>query len=541
MNKLKPSMKNIRFIVLFLFSLIAGISVSLAQEVVELKMPESSSVVVKLAFRTGSANDPLGKEGLNNLTAKVVTETGSDVYTKSQIEEILYPMAASYAAFADKELTTFTFEVHRDHLDKFYEVFRGVLLNPAFAEADFERVKSNLQNFVDQVIKASSDEDYSKLALEDLLYRGTPYQHMKYGTSRGLANITLEDVRNYYKSHFTRNNVLIGITGNYPDSFVQRLKSDVNQLPDVQPALPPTPQPKMPQGIVVELIKKPDNLGSAIYTGYPIDINRTSEDWPAMLVVNSYLGEHRKSYSRLYQLIREQRSMNYGDYTYIEWYEAGGSNQLPLTGFPRSSNYFAIWIRPVQSAYSLRSQYAEMKNLQVGHAHFALRLALSEIERVKTDGLTKEEFELTRQFLRSYMKLYVQTPERRLGFLMDSKIYGMNNYIAAMDEALAKLTLEEVNRAARQYLQTQNMYVTMVVDAEEAAPLRQSLLTNKPSPMSYSKAVKESLAEPVLKHDARIQNYKLNVKEVRVLTPEETFVTGRKPASGQSGKQPAKK
>lgn len=537
----RKNMKNIKSVVLFLFSLLAGLSNAMAQEVVELKLPESNTIVVKLAFRTGSANDPIGKEGLTNLTAKLITETGSDQYTKTQIDEILYPMAASYRAFTDKEMSTFTFEVHKDHLEKFYEVFRGVLLKPSFAEADFQRVKSNTLNFVEQVIKSSSDEDYSKMALEDLLYRGTPYQHMKYGTSKGLSNITLEDVRNHYQNFFTRNNVTIGIAGNYPDAFVQRLRNDVNKLSAANPPLPPTPQPQMPQGIIVELIKKPNNLGSAIYTGYPIDINRTSADWPAMLVVNSYLGEHRKSYSRLYQLIREQRSMNYGDYTYIEWYEAGGNVQLPLTGFPRSSNYFAIWIRPVQSAYSLRSQYPEMENLQVGHAHFALRMALSEIERVKNNGLTKEEFELTRQFLRSYMKLYVQTPERRLGFLLDSRFHGMQDYIAAMDEALANLTLEQVNQAAKKYLQTQHMYVTMVVDAQEAAPLKQSLLSNKPSPMSYSKAVRESLTEPILKHDAKIQNYKLNVKEVRILTPEETFVTGRKPADSPSGKQPSKK
>jgi zinc protease len=524
-------MKYINKIKLLLFVLLVAAHAVNAQEVIELKLPESNAIVVKLAFRTGSSSDPAGKEGLNNLTAQVMTQTGNGVYTKPQIDEILYPMAASYRAFSDKEMTTFTFEVHRDHLDKFYEIFRGVLLTPSFTESDFQRVRSNTKNFVDQVIKSSSDEDYSKMALEELLYRGTPYQHMKHGTSEGLAAINLDDLKNHYRSRFTRNNVMIGIAGNYPDTFVQRLRDDVNQLPDIQPQMPALPKPQPPQGLVVELIKKPNNLGSAIYTGYPLELNRASADWPAMLVVNSYLGEHRKSYSKLYQIIREKRSMNYGDYTYLEWYEAGGNIQLPTTGFPRASNYFSVWIRPVQSAFSLRSQYPEMKNLQVGHAHFALRAALREIDRVKNTGLTKEEFELTRQFLQSYMKLYIQTPERRLGFLMDSKYFGMPDYISAMDEALGKLTLEDVNRAAKKYLQTQNMYVTMIVDEAEAAPLRQNLLNNKPSPMSYSKAVRESLSQDILNEDKSIQNYKLNVKQVRILTPDDTFIRGRKASS----------
>ncbi len=156
----------------------------------------------------------------------------------------------------------------------------------------------------------------------------------------------------------------------------------------------------------------------------------------------------------------------------------GGAISFQLTGFPRSQNYLAIWIRPVQTAYSLKSQYPELGDIKIGHAHFAMRTALNEIDRVKNEGLTADEFELTRQFLRSYMKLYIQSPERQLGFLMDSQFYGMENYIAEMDTKLAKLTLEEVNAAAAKYLQTENMYITMITDSNEAEPLKKSLMTN---------------------------------------------------------------
>ncbi len=89
--------------------------------------------------------NPVGKEGLTNLTATVLTETGSDQYTKSEIDDLLYPMAAQYRAFTDKEMTTFTFEVHKDFLNEFYTIFRSLLLNPSFAERDFSRVKSNTE------------------------------------------------------------------------------------------------------------------------------------------------------------------------------------------------------------------------------------------------------------------------------------------------------------------------------------------------------------------------------------------------------------
>ena len=511
-------MKKLVYIFLVTFSVSA-----FAQEVVELPM-ESTKVVVKLAFKNGSITDPIGKEGLTNLTASLLSESGSATYTKSEIDNLLYPMAAWYGTFTDKEMTTITFQVHKDFADQFYEIFRDILLHPSFAQEDYERVKSNTLVNITEVMKASSDEEFSKMALEEQLFAGTRYAHMKIGTAHGIEAITRDDVVNQYKTFFTKNNVTIGIAGNYSPEFLNRIKTDVNSLPDTTPDIPVVEAPAMPDGVQVELVPKPNNLGTAIFTGYPLSINRASKDWPAMVVVNSYLGEHRKSYSKLYQLIREARSMNYGDYTYIEWYQSGGSNQLPLTGFPRSQNYFAIWIRPVQTAYSLKSQYKELSDIETGQAQFALRMAFYEINRVKNEGITEEEFELTRQFLRSYTKLYIQTPAKQLGFLLDSKFYGLDNYISELDDALSKLTLEEVNAAAAKYLQTENMYVTMITDKGEIEALKNSLLTNKVSPMSYSNAIKESLPEEVFELDKEVESLHLNVKNVKIVPPKDLFI-----------------
>ena len=40
-------------------------------------------------------------------------------------------------------------------------------------------------------------------------------------------------------------------------------------------------------------------------------------------IANSWLGEHRNSSSHLYQVIRETRGLNYGDYSYIECFPGG--------------------------------------------------------------------------------------------------------------------------------------------------------------------------------------------------------------------------
>jgi zinc protease len=499
------------------------VTFSFAQEVVELKLPNSNKVVIRLMFRNGSICDPSGKEGLTSLTANLIMQGGTGELSFSDIQNKIYPMAASYHSNVDKEVSIFTFSVHVDWLDEFYPILKGLILNPSFDDADFQRVKANQQNYVDQVIRASSDEEYSKMALEDFLFRGTKYQHMVEGKTESVKSITLDDVKNHYKKFFTKNNLMIGIAGNYSDEFLGKLKEDLAALPDIKPEIPKAPKVEMSDGVNVEIISKDGAFGSAIFTGFPIDITRSKDEFAALMVANSYLGEHRKSYGKLYQKIRELRSMNYGDYSYIEWYDNGGGNMLPPSGVPRNSNYFSLWIRPVQIAKQLQGQYEELKDLKLGHALFALRMAVREVDNLVNKGISQEDFEATRTFLRSYMKLYISTPSDQLGYLMDSKSYGREDYIKEMDQLLAKVTREDVNNAVKKYLQVENIYVTIVTDKSEAESLANALKNNESSPMSYSNLVKENLPEDILSEDEEVANYKLNVNSVKIVNSEDTF------------------
>src|SRR3972149_1340527 len=104
------------------------------------------------------------------------------------------------------------------------------MLTPAFAEEDFQRVMKNQQNYVDQVIRASSDEEYSKKAQEDLLFRGTNYQHMVQGKSESVKSITLDDIKKHHANFFTKNNLTIGIARSYSTEFLEQLKADMAKL-----------------------------------------------------------------------------------------------------------------------------------------------------------------------------------------------------------------------------------------------------------------------------------------------------------------------
>jgi zinc protease len=117
----------------------------------------------------------------------------------------------------------------------------------------------------------------------------------------------------------------------------------------------------------------------------------------------------------------------------------------------------------------------------------------------------------------------MKSPSEQLGYLMDSKFYGRKDFIKEMDKLLADLKPEDVNKAIKKYLQTDNMFVTIVTDKSEVAPLKESLLNNSDSPMSYSDALKSGLPKEVLAEDEEVSKFKLNIKSVDIIKSEETF------------------
>jgi zinc protease len=139
------------------------------------------------------------------------------------------------------------------------------------------------------------------------------------------------------------------------------------------------------------------------------------------------------------------------------------------------------------------------------------------------NGMGKEDFEATKTFLRSYTKLYAQSPAQQLGWLMDSRFYGRTDYLAELDTLLKNATLEQVNAAIRKYWQTDNLFVTIVTDSSEAQPLADSLINNTPSPMSYSNLVKSGLPADVLAEDDEVAAYPLNIKKVTIVQSADTF------------------
>jgi zinc protease len=482
---------------------------------ITLPEPRSPFVAFNVWVKVGSQNDPEGKEGLASLTAQLMSggATRHDAY--QAILEKLYPMAAGYGVSVDKEMTVFRGVVHRDNLDAYYGLFRNALLAPAFTEEDFQRVKTQTLNFLERGRRFNRDEELGKELLYWMAYQGTPYEHPEEGYVQSVRAITLDDVRDFYRRHYLAGNLVVGVGGGYPEGFPERVRTDFDALPTGEAPVVPAPEPRMPDGVRILIVEKQTDA-TAISFGFPIPLLRGDADFVDMKVVNSWLGEHRSSFSHLYQVIRERRGMNYGDYSYIEPFPLGYTTQERPVNYARRSNLFEIWIRPISGTGP-----DDLHDRTL----FATRAAWRELRKLVDDGLPADQVERTVQYLHNFSVTYGSTVSRRLAFEVDDAFFGLDDpgYLGMIRPGLAKVTPATVKAAIDRHLQAENMWVVFITSDAEA--LKAKLLSGEPTTIRYQA---EQPAE-IRAEDEEIASFPIPVTEddITIMGIQEVFETGR--------------
>jgi len=471
-----------------------------AIETVEVASTGSPLVAVRLMFRVGSIDDPAGKEGLAALTGLMVAQAGTEQHTYGELLDALYPMAASIDVNTDREVTVITGETHVDNLEAYTALLTEAVLHPAFAQSDFERNKDQLLSYLTTTLRGANDELLGLEVLQEKIWENHPYGHAPAGTVQGLESITLDDVKAFYASHFTQANLLLGLAGGYPGEYPGALRATLGALPAGSAAmreLPPLPQP---EGRNFTLIDK-ETASVGIHFGYAIPITRADDDYYPLMVANSHLGEHRTFNGVLMNQLRGKRGLNYGDYSYIEYYAVPPFTSRPTPNVPRHQQYFSVWIRPVVPTDD----------------RFALRAGLHYVQDMVDNGLTEAQFELARDFMVNYSKLWAQSLSERLGVQMDSTYYGMPYWIDEIDRRLKALTVEEVNAAVKKYIQTDAYEAVMVTKGAKQTAI--ALLQDTPSPKEYN-----SEAEPqVLEDDKAIIKLPVDPTSIEIVPVATVF------------------
>jgi zinc protease len=462
---------------------------------------KSPLVTFRFVFTTGSASDPVQKPGLAALTAMMLADGGTKDLTYKQIADAMFPMASSFTVQVDKEMTAFLGETHVDNLAEYYKLLRARLLDPGWREDDFARIKDNAINGI-KVGLRNNDEELAKEVLYADLYRGGTYGHYNYGTVSSLSAITLDDVKQFYRMHYSQSTLFLGIAGGFSPAFLEGMKKDFRTLPEGAGF---HPRNKPPATIATNraIIVDKDTRSVAFSIGFPILTTRKMPEYPAMLVAASYLGQHRMSGGVLYDQMREKRGLNYGDYAYIEHFPLAMYSMEPPQNVARLQQIFQLWIRPVEPPT----------------AKFALRLALYELDKLVKEGIPAEGFQRTRDFLTKYVNVLTRTKSAELGYAIDSIWYGVPNYSETIKTAMAKLTREDVNRAIKMRLANRNLVIVAV--SKNGEELKKLLASDDPSPMVYNSPKPEAITEV----DKVVEKWPLNLKldDIKVVPAGDVF------------------
>jgi zinc protease len=481
-------------------------------------------VSLRAVFLTGSRHDPVGKEGLTWLCAHLMREATASL-SQVQLREALFPWAAELEVQVDKETTVFAGRVHRDHAEGFTRLFLDVLLAPRLDEADLARLKSRALDHLRNELRQGNDELLQREALEVALFDVPmaaasgpaagqvggpgnnvprhPYRHAPVGTVQGLESISLEDVKQHLRGTFTQDRMLLGVAGGGGPRLVEELQRALSELPAKSTPAAPLPVAQQPLTSKALILSK-RAPGTAISLGYVIGVDKSHADYPALKVAEAFFGEHRNRVGRLFQTMREERGLNYGDYAYVEHFVQEGWSKDERLNIGRRQQYFSIWLRPV-----------EHKN-----GHFALRQAAFELERFTREGIPDDgSFDRLVTFLLGHWQQKEQRPMRRLGYALDDVFYGTGHDRDGLRARLKELTRDDVNAVIKRHLRADRLHMVIVTEGGEAFGRR--LVEGAPSPIEYPA---EKPAR-ILEEDKRISTWDLGLKakDVKVVTPETLF------------------
>jgi zinc protease len=450
------------------------------------RQPLVPQLNVKIQFRVGSGHDPAGKEGLASLTAALITGGSTTRLSSDALHDRLFAAGVSLTADVDRETTTLTLSGHRDQWATIADVALQMILEPAFRRDDFRRLRDDQMDRFQALL--ANDAEVAREKLQERSFRGTPYAHPSVGTRSGILNITLRDSRSFARENYTRDNLAVALTGDVPEELVSRLRTSLAKLPTGVTAAPVvTARP--PSGISVEMIPSQGN-GAVIALGHPIAVTRTHSDFAALSVARAWFGAHHSPISRLSDRISRARGLNSGAFAYIEAFPRAGSLLTPEPNTVRRNQIFEVFLTP----------------LAPQHAHMALRIALYELRKMISDGLSDAEFEIARDYLLRSLTLASTSQNHQNGQLLDDLWYSKPDFPSSLLDRVARLTRAEVNAAIRKHLSAEDVFITVMTP--DVNRLRQSLLEDEFTSISYPTPVSET----VVKEDREIGGMLLNIE-----------------------------
>ena len=388
-------------------------------------------VSLHLVFPYGAETDPPGKAGLTDLAAEMLT-LGTRWRSAAQIASEVDGLGASLSAHSGWDATVLHLQGLKEDLDRLLELLREMVAEPSFPEEEFSQLQQR------RVASLVQQKDESQIVagerFEEILFRGTPYDHPVYGTLKTVPLISRDEVQDFYRRRTLPEGCFWVLAGDVdPEDCFRRLEANFSTLAPGPSQAPPI-NPAAPRGIKTFLIDRPDLTQSQIRLGHP-GISPVHPDFCTFEVMNYILGGGGFS-SRLMQRIRVELGLTYG----------------------------------IRSSLDLRRQagpFAVATFTPTATTSRCVVECLSILKSFRDQGASKEERDEAVQFLRGSYPLKFETLSQVAQRILQTEIFGLGvDFLRDYPEKIAATGEADILRCAKMNLDPENLVIVIVGRAE---------------------------------------------------------------------------
>lgn len=385
----------------------------------------------------GGLWDPESEHGLAGATAQMLRE-GTATRNSKQISEQIDSYGASFSASASfgEDSASVNASGLSDNVDSWFPLVADILLHPAFPADELAKLKQRQKvQLVQQRQQPGflASEQFSKAVY------GTHPAATISATVESIDALTSEKLAKWHKERYAPQNTILGIAGDVnPKEFIAKLNAWLAgwQKTDFKPAAVPGTSPVKERRVFV--VDRANSVQTTLAMGN-IAITRTSPDYPAMVVMDQILGAGAAG--RLFLNLREAKGYTYGVYSrftadkYAGPFRAGGDARTEVTEGAMTE----FW---------------------------------NEFGRIRDEKVSDKELDDAHHAVVASFALSLEHPSQLLDFAETVKIYGLPaDYWDKYPAQIFAVSADDVQRAARKYVDPATMQVVAVGNAQKIVPV----------------------------------------------------------------------
>ncbi len=382
------------------------------------KNTETPTVSLMLSIEGGPLLDPIEKAGLAALTAALMEE-GTTNYLKEELSNELAKLGSNISVGASGRYTYIQVSSLTKNLDATINLMLDVMFNPAFKQEDFDRVKNQWLQNLQQGLKDPAT--LASKAYKQVLYGtnnrvGLPNN----GTIKTISAINLDDVKAFYQRYFS---------------------------------------PKHSNLVIVGDVDKHDILKKLMYLKHWQGNDYTLSDYkpfPKIKANTIYFVDVPEAKQTSIRLVR--RAMPYdatGDFfkATLMNYPLGGAFNSRINLNLREDKGYTYGAHSGYSGGKTLGSYSVSAGIKQEHTADAMREIVKELALYQTQGMTSAEADFMRKAITQSEALSYETPRQKSGFLRQLIQYNLpENYGEQQTAIIKNISLSELNHIAKQEL-----------------------------------------------------------------------------------------